>query len=170
MSMTRQDIIDEECLIVRHSGEIPEITYHHSLYYLCQDPEGPSFRLSEAELTQLQEQALERSREIVLRDLDPANRDLSIYRGVRRSIWNWQRHLRFCRRLGRQDPGFAAVVCDALVRFLEQEITDVRTGRRVSSVNCTAAQLQAFVRELDCDGGALPQGWQDLCLDDGEVE
>ena len=31
--------IEEEAFIVLHSGEIPEVAYHGSLYYLTEDPE-----------------------------------------------------------------------------------------------------------------------------------
>ena len=56
-------ILEEELLLVRHSGEIPEVALHSSLYYLQDDEEGPQLRLT-AEEQQLLEQActvLERS-------------------------------------------------------------------------------------------------------------
>ncbi len=94
--MERRKIIEEEEFMVRHSGEIPEIAYHNSLYHLSEDQEGPRLgRLTPAEMAGLQTQAMARYREIILRDLRPENRDLSIYRGVRRAIWNWQRLHKF---------------------------------------------------------------------------
>jgi hypothetical protein len=85
-------------LIIRHSGEIPEIAYYNSCYHLGSDPEGPGLVPNPDELAELQEQVIARYREIMLRDLTPANRDLSIYRGVERVIWNWQRLEKFLRR------------------------------------------------------------------------
>ena len=33
--------IAEEVYLVQHGGEIPEVAYHASLYYLTEDPDGP---------------------------------------------------------------------------------------------------------------------------------
>ena len=159
----RTMLLEEEFLIVRHSGEIPEIALYSTLYYLSEDPDGPGIILNNEELSVLQEAALQRSREIVLRDLTPENRDLSIYRGIRRSIYNWHRHQAFCRRICRNNADFQVVVREALLAFLQQEVEDVNSGNRVSSINCTAGELADFAGELGCASGALPSGWQSLC-------
>jgi hypothetical protein len=159
----RSHILEDELLIVRHSGEIPEIALHATLHYLAEDPEGPRMVLDDAEVKALQDAALLRSREIVLRDLDPANRDLSLYRGVKRSIYNWQRLQDFCGRIGRETGAFQAVVRDALLAFLRVEADDVGAGRRSSSINCTADELKGFAGELACDPDHFPENWQALC-------
>lgn len=156
-------LLEEELLIVRHSGEIPEIALYSSIYYLSEDPEGPKIILSYEELGALQDAALARSREIVLRDLNPANRDLSIYRGLKRSIYNWHRLQDFCRRISRNYQDFQEVVRPALLAFLEQEMQDVIAGDRVSSINCTSAELAVFARILKCDLDECLPGWQSLC-------
>ncbi|HEB50814.1 MAG TPA: hypothetical protein ENI89_09420 [Desulfobulbus sp.] len=156
-------ILEEELLILRHSGEIPEIAYHSSLHYLCKDAEGPGLELSDREIAQLQDAALMRSREIVLRDLDPDNRDLSLYRGVRRSICNWQRHLDFCRRIGRDDSRFLPRVRQALIGFLRREADDVCQGLRPSSINCSDEALADFIAELGIQDHELPRNWRSLC-------
>ncbi|RUM40426.1 MAG: hypothetical protein DSY80_10245, partial [Desulfocapsa sp.] len=116
---SRKEILEDEVLILRDSGEIPEIAYHATLYYLTKDENGPGLGvLNEEELALLQEAALERYQEIVLRDLDPDNRDLGIYRGIRRSIYNWQRMQDFCGRLGRNCSFFKETVAWALSDFL----------------------------------------------------
>jgi hypothetical protein len=163
----REQILEDELLIVRHSGEIPEIAYHATIHYLQEDPEGPGLTLNRAEITSLQDAALKRAREIVLRDLDPANRDRSIYRGLKRSIHNWQRLHDFLRRLDRAEPDFATVVRKALLAFLQTEVGEVASGRPGSSVNCSAAELAAFALELGCTLDELPAGWQALC-EEGE--
>ena len=159
----REQLLEEEFLILRHSGEIPEIAYHSSLHYLCEDAEGPGLVLSEEEVRALQDAALVRSREIVLRDLDPDNRDLSLYRGVRRSICNWQRHLDFCRRIGRDDSSFLPRVRQALVGFLHREAEDVCQGLRASSINCSDEALADFIAALDIGSDELPENWRALC-------
>jgi GAF domain-containing protein len=124
-------------IILRNSGEIPEIALHTTLYYLEEDEEGPGITLIEEELHQLHDAALARAREIVLRDLDPDNRDLGLYRGPARSIVNWRRLQNFCQRIGRQCHGF----------------------------NNTAEDITAFCEELRMDTDLLPDRWVCLCRD-----
>jgi len=145
----RRSIVEDELFLLRDSGELPEIAYHSSLYYLTEDQDGPGLFLSEGEKRLLQEAALERCQQIVLRDLVPDNRDLGIYRGPQRSISNWQRYCRFCQRIDqRQDDAFKERVAQALVRFIRQETADVEGGCRESSVNCTTEDLLAFAEEV----------------------
>ena len=159
----RKSILAEEIIILRHSGEIPEIALHSSLYYLEEDESGPQISLREDELHVLYDAALERAREIVLRDLDPDNRDLSIYRGIARSIANWHRLQNFCRRINRDCHGFTKTVSQALVSFLQREVEDIEASVRLSSVNCSANDLCSFVEELCLDIESLPAGWKLLC-------
>jgi hypothetical protein len=159
----RMAILEEETLILRDSGEIPEIAFHSTLHYLTVDKDGPAMLLSAEELRMLQDAALHRCREIVMRDLDPANRDLGLYRGLCRTIYNWQRMQDFCKRIGRDCSSFKETVGPGLIRFLQQELLDVQNGSRTSSVNCSAARLIDFAASLDLPVDALPAGWQDLC-------
>ncbi|WP_339136238.1 MAG: hypothetical protein WGN25_20535 [Candidatus Electrothrix sp. GW3-4] len=145
----RRSIVEDELFLLRDSGELPEIAYHSSLYYLTEDQDGPGLVLTESEQRLLQEAALERCQEIILRDLMPDNRDLGIYRGPQRSISNWQRYCRFCQRIDqRQDEAFRESVAQALVRFIRQEAADVEEGWRASSVNCTSEELFIFAEEV----------------------
>ncbi len=161
---TKEDFLAEEALIVRNSGEIPEIAFHGSLHYLCEDPEGPLLALEERDLTLLREQALARYREIILRDLTPENRDKSIYRGIRRSIYNWERLGKFCRRQKiRVGESLRAEVRAALLAFLCQEAAEVEERRRCSCLNCSEEQLRRFAGELGLAAGELPPGLRGLC-------
>jgi hypothetical protein len=145
----RRNIVEDELFFLRDSGELPEIAYHSSLYYLTEDQDGPGLFLTESEQRLLQEAVLERCQQIVLRDLMPDNRDLGIYRGPQRSIYNWQRYCTFCQRIDqRQDDAFKERVAQALVRFIRQEAADMEDGYRESSVNCTAKDLLAFAEEV----------------------
>ena len=160
----RMAILEDEVLLLRDSGEIPEIAYHAALYYLTEDKEGPGLAaLSEQELALLQDAALDRYQEIVLRDLDPDNRDLGIYRGIRRSVYNWQRMQDFCSRLGRDCMFFKKTVARALSEFLDREVADVTSKYRASSVNCSVEQLTGFAAALDCPLERLPDSWRQLC-------
>ncbi|MFA7384182.1 MAG: hypothetical protein WC001_12105 [Desulfurivibrionaceae bacterium] len=149
----RESLLAEEQLIVRHSGEIPEIAFHSSLYYLCEDPAGPQLSLTEKELTLLRQQVVARYREILLRDLSPENRDARIYRGLKRCFFNWQRLGKFCLRQAMGVEEMRREIAEALRCFLRQEADEVRAGLRRSCLNCTREELAAFAREL----GVLPE-------------
>lgn len=160
----RSLLLENEVFILRDSGELPEISYHSTLHYLTADQDGPRLVLTENEHKLLQKAAMVRCKDIVLRDLDPDNRDLSIYRGPRRSIHNWRRYRAFCQRIGwRRDDAFRENVAQALTRFIRREAADVREGRRTSSINCAVEELVAFAEQIRVTADALATGWQELC-------
>jgi len=162
-----ESLLAEERLIVRHSGEIPEIAFHGSLYYLCEDPAGPRLTLSQEDLDSLRQQVVARYREILLRDLTPENRDATIYRGLKRCIFNWERLGKFC---GRQEMTVEDVrleIAEALRSFLHQEADEVRAGLRQSCLNCTREELDAFAREIRVKPEELPEELEKLCCPQG---
>jgi hypothetical protein len=167
MESDREYILEEEWLLVRHSGEIPEVALHASLYYLAEDPEGPKLMLSQEEVDLLQQAALARYQEIILRDLNPDNRDLSLFRGIRRANHNWYRYARFCERSHYDLQAFQSQTMAALGKYLEVELGEVRAGLRAPSINCTADALLTFALALGLDPPSLPQGWQALCEQPG---
>ncbi len=166
----KENYLCDEVLILSDSGEIPEIAYHTTLYYLCEDPEGPNLTLDERDLARLQDAVLARCRWIIMRDLDPENRGEGIYRGVARSKANWQRLKNFCRRQGRDEPvePLRGEVAQALLDFLGRELAEVKEGA-TSSLNCCLADLEAFVVELGLVPALLPVGWEKLCPKPEEI-
>jgi len=168
MTHDRDYHLDEERLIVRQSGEIPEVAFHGSLYYLTDDPEGPGLIVSSDERRELAEQALQRYREIILRDLCLENRGKSIYRGVERAAINWRRCRKFCARERLASGDLQAEVAAALRLFLHGESREVRAGTRRPSLNCSAAGLRSFAGELGLAPNELPPNWSDLCVADAE--
>ncbi len=161
--MQKHEYLEDELLIVANSGEIPEVAYHGSLYFLTEDPEGPRLTLEEEEVRPLKEAVFNRYRKILLRDCNPTLRDKSVYRGLARCAVNWRRFRNFCHRENFCSDEVRQQVAGALVAFLRQEISDVRAGHRCSSVNCTASELAEFAGQLGISPAELPAGWQALC-------
>jgi hypothetical protein len=158
----KETFLEEEIIIVRNSGEIPEVALHGSLYYLTEDPEGPRLSLTEQEVVILKGKVIERYQEIIMRDLNPDCRDLSMYRGLKRCMANWRRLKIFCRREGRDLNQIREETGAALLNFLAREIEDVRSGARTTSLNCRLAELADFARQLSISLKDLPEGWQKL--------
>ncbi len=159
-----QEILEEEAFLIKHSGETPEIAFHSGLYYLFEDPDGPKLDRSRVDLSLLKEAVFERYTKILLRDLKPANRDKRIYRGVARSIANWHRMKKFCQKEGFQTDEIRQKVAKYLINFLENEVKEVKSGKRVSCINCTYDELKEFARELGVKTETLPNGLEELCM------
>jgi len=162
----RAAFLEEEMVLVRHSGEIPEVALHASLYYLSKDDQGPRLQLTSEEISHLEEAALARYQEIIRRDLEPANRDLSVFRGLLRASHNWDRLVRFCHRTGRASESFRLEAAEALRGYLRLELAEVGRGERKPSINCSAEALLNFALALGIEPTSLPAGWAGLCEKD----
>lgn len=159
----RDELLDDEWLIVRHSGEIPEITYHSSLYYLTREADGPKLFLLDAELSRLKGAAVLRYQEIVLRDLSLDNFHKTIFRGPRRTLYNWQRFNDFMVRQEIEPGDFDRVVARELLIFLEQGVECVGKTLPEHFINCREEQLLEFVAELGIDQQLLPPNIGQFC-------
>lgn len=161
----KKELIEEEIFFIENSGEIPEVDFHNALHYLCEEENGPGISLSEQEMVSLKKAVAARYKVIILRDLDPENRDKRKYRGVARSLANWQRFCAFSRResLNGLTAAIRSEVALALRFFLEQEVRDFQDNRRPSSVNCCLQEFDAFLQEMGILKEDRPQGWQKLC-------
>lgn len=157
---------DEVFIIEDAGGEMPEVAMHGSLYYLCNDPEGPGLFLEKQDHLPLKKAVFNRYQTIILRDLQPENRKKSIYRGMIRSAINWQRMKLFAEAENLAIDQVRRKVAAALVAFLEQEISAVKQRGESSCINCSRQTLGEFARELGLCSEDLAEGWQDLCCED----
>ncbi len=151
----RQVAFENEWLTVRDSGELPEIAYHSSVYYLTQDESGPRLELSETERGLLLEAAKGRYQDIILRDMHPENRGKPHYRGLRRSIENWQRVKMFHLRHQVEISSLRRAAALALRTFLAAEVHEGVFPS--SSVNCSLQELLAFALELGLTRQEIPE-------------
>ncbi|MEN8134030.1 MAG: hypothetical protein ABFS18_00655 [Thermodesulfobacteriota bacterium] len=156
----------DELLIVRHSGEIPEVALHGSIFFLTRDPDGPTIEITPDELLLLKQMVVARYHEIINRDLGANNRDKGFYRGLARCICNWQRLKRFCLKEGFATDSLRKDIASALISFLKEEIFDIATKQRISSINCTVLELTELIEELGINAVDRPEGWRDICLAD----
>jgi len=159
----KETYLTEEVFVVRHSGEIPEVTFHESLYYLTENPEGPALHLNSSDIITLKHAVVKRYREIILRDLNPENRDKDIYRGLARCLANWQRLHKFCTMEKLDFTEIKAQAANALKSFIIKEVTDVQSGIRSSCINCSQAEIEELSGSLGLSVDDLPKGWQKLC-------
>lgn len=161
-SGTRQELLDDEVLIIEDGGEMPEVTYHGSLYYLTKDPDGPGLTLSFEDLLRLKMAVVERYRRIIIRDILVENREKGIYRGLARCAANWDRVVRFCQKEKFDLGTMADEVRAGLKRFFKTEVHDVITLGKQTSVNCSPDTLTDLFNNVGLDSTELPKEWKTL--------
>lgn len=151
MDRNLTEILEDEWYLVRYSGETPEIALHAAIYFLTRAKGGPRTSLNTEQLEMFRQAAVDRFSEIVLRDLQHANCSTGIYRGIRRSIINFQRFSAFCQRQ-QVDPGqVRRQAAEALQVFLATELDEIHRAKRPSIINCSYPELQNFAAELGVD-------------------
>ncbi len=160
----RDEILADEWLIVRHSGEIPEITFHSSLYYLTKDNEGPKLSLTETELQYLKEGAVQQYQEIILRDMTIENFHKNVYRGLRRVLYNWQRYKSFLERQEIVPDSFQSVAGRALVLFLEQGVAEAGESLPEQFINCSIKELNELTEKMEIATERIPSTIWQYCM------
>lgn len=158
-----KELLENEWYHVRHSGEIPEVALHSSIHYLTEDIEGPGLELGKDELNLLNDAALQRYQEIIIRDISPENRDTSMYRGVLRAICNWRRFKRFCVRHQLNHAPIKEEVRERFITFLQKEVTEVSSRFRSGSINCTFEELHSFAVEMDVELSDWSEELEKIC-------
>lgn len=98
-----------------------------------------------------------------MRDLTIANRDLSLFRGLRRAEENWRRYAQFCRKVGFDYSLFRQEAGLALIDYLQVELDEVAVKKRKPSINCAKKIVCALAKGLALRPEAFPQGWETLC-------
>jgi hypothetical protein len=164
MARLHKQQLENEWYHVRHSGEIPEIALHSSIYYLTEDSDGPGLVLTREDHSLLLDAAMARYLEIIIRDILPENRDTPMYRGVLRTICNWRRLKRFCGRHQLNQAAYTKEISDKFISFLENEVKEVTNGHRSSCINCNFEELSSFAVELGVSLADLQDDLEKLCI------
>lgn len=164
--MTEDDLseaLENEWYIVRYSGETPEIAYNSAIYQLSRAQDGPRINLTDKQVELLKNAAVDRFTEIILRDLQHGNSTKPIYRGICRSIVNYQRFCTFCSRQQLEVSRVRCRAAETLLVFLETEIRQQQDCKRSTIINCTYTELQTFARQLGVELGNMSTALAELC-------
>ncbi len=161
-ALEKSELIEEEVFSILKAGEIPEVALHESLYHLTQAQDGPGMELEPEDMERLTDAVISCYRRIILRDLNPENRDRRSYRGLARCVVNVRRLLSFAARGGKEITGLDQEIAHALIGFLTRELDDVTNGRRKSSINCPYDELLWLVGALGISPDVFPHGIESL--------
>lgn len=159
------EYIEEEVFFIERSGEMPEVAYHSSLFFLTRDEDGPGVSLSKEQLLPMKKAVISQYADIMRRDLNPENRDKRIYRGLERCVANWERLNTFCGRAGVSAGHLKKEMAQRLHVFIDNEMAECSSGKRQSSINCNSGRLEKFAGELGLKAADFPPGWKKLCAD-----
>jgi uncharacterized protein YicC (UPF0701 family) len=97
----KDEVLREAEIIKYEGGEIPEVFFWNSYFYLTEPPpKGLGLTLNEEELLVLKRAVIERYLEIIKRDLTPENIEKPFYRGIKRAIVNLGRLKKFAEKEG----------------------------------------------------------------------
>lgn len=151
-------LIEDERLIILHSGELPEVAYHGSIHYLTEYPNGPLLKKEDIDLTPLKEAVIMRYQTIIFRDLDHKNREKRIYRGLARAIVNYARLNKFAKLEGMAIRHIHNEIKKRTHDFLQQEIDEVMKGNRTTCINCSLDELQQFLQDMQIGDKKLLHG------------
>ncbi|AEH22793.1 hypothetical protein TOPB45_0691 [Thermodesulfobacterium geofontis OPF15] len=100
----KDEVLREAEIIKYEGGEIPEVFFWNSYFYLTEPPpKGLGLILNEEELLVLKRAVIERYLEIIKRDLTPENIEKPFYRGIKRAIVNLGRLKNFAEKEGLED-------------------------------------------------------------------
>jgi len=137
-------------LIIDHSGELPEVAYHNSLYYLSEDIDGPGIELGENDLLALRMAVIRQYIRIIERDITTSNRDRRIYRGLERAWINWRRCQAFAEKYHIDLSEARDRILEKLRNFLMDEVDRIKSGKEYS-LDINAGQLACFLKDLGCN-------------------
>jgi hypothetical protein len=160
----KMDLIEEEAFMISKAGELPEVAYHASIHYLTEDIEGPGIHLEPHDLTPLKKSVVNCYKRIILRDLDPDNRNKRIYRGLKRAAINWSRLSEFAIKEKIDLNKIKSELSKAFMIFLKRESDDVLSGGRKPSINCSFETLSGFASQLGFYKNQLPSHIRKICL------
>lgn len=161
-TMDKAELLEEETFLVETSGEIPEVAFHAAVHHLTEDPEGPGLRLYPADVETLKLAVIAGYRRILMRDLDPENRDKGHFRGLERAAANWDRLARFAERESLDVSTVRREAAEALVVFLHRASEDFAAGRE-PGLRCELDRLSELIAALGVEAERLPANWPHLC-------
>lgn len=145
----RKEVLDEAELILYEGGEIPEVRFWNSFFYLTSPPpEGLGLKLTEEELKTLKTAVLNRYILIIERDLTYEFIDKHFYRGIGRAVTNLKRLKNFLKNSGLEGEfkkrTFKTKITN-MFKTLENKLK--KNGKELSLVG-TREEIEEFKKEL----------------------
>lgn len=145
----RKEILDEAELILYEGGEIPEVRFWNSFFYLTSPPpEGLGLKLSEEELKILKTAVLNRYILIIERDLTYEFIDKHFYRGLGRALINLKRLKNFLKSSGLEREFRKRTFKLKLTNMFKNLENKLKQNGKELSLVGTKEEIEEFKKEL----------------------
>jgi hypothetical protein len=152
--MIRPEIIEEADAILLTGGEMPEVVMFESLAQL----EAQGIHPTSIETRRLREAVFQRYQDMILRDLDPANRGTAVFRSPQRARINFARMSGFALKHDFELTDFLSLAAGMFQKYLEQESVDIAQGRSFNTLGMDRSETELLISELRID----PMAWADI--------
>jgi len=144
----RKEIQDEIEFILYEGGEIPEVCFWNSYFYLTEPPpEGIGLKLSDEELKALQKAVIDRYLLIIQRDLTYEYMDKPFYRGLSRAITNIKRLRNFLENTGLY-PEYEGLLRRKIKRWFKKFKDDLKANGKDIKKLFPKEELKKFREEV----------------------
>ena len=151
----REEVVQEK-EIIAHAGELPEVAFYSSFYFLTEDPEGPHLLLTPPEISFLKKGVIEGYKRIVLRDLNPKMKARDEFRSIERAIINFKRLKRYAYKEKFDISEIIPQIAKALAVYMKVELEDVYLEEHsLRTVNCKKEDWGWFLKELHLENSFL---------------
>ena len=151
----REEIVQEK-EIIAHAGELPEVAFYSSFYFLTEDPEGPHLLLTPSEISFLKKGVIEGYKRIILRDLNPKMKGKSEFRSIERAIVNFRRLKRYVCKEQFDISDIIPQLAQALIIYMKAELEDLYLEEHsLRTVNCRREDWDWFLKELHLENFSL---------------
>lgn len=145
----KKEILDEAELILYEGGEIPEVRFWNSIFYLTSPPPGGlGLELSEEELKVLKKAVLNRYILVIERDLTYEFIDKHFYRGLGRALINLRRLKNFLRNSGLEKEFKKRTFKIRLTNMFKDLENKLKQNGKDLSLIGTKEEIEEFKREL----------------------
>jgi len=146
-----KNFVQEEAEWIEESGETPEVAFYEAVFYLTEKEDGPKLTLSPSDIKLLEDAVIYRYKIIILRDLDYTNRGSTIFRGMKRTVINYERLKKYQIRKNKMVSGQKEETGRALAEYMDRECQAISEGRLYTTINCSQEKLEEFAKGLGLD-------------------
>ncbi len=145
----KKEVLQEVEIILYEGGEIPEVRFWNSYFYLTSPPpEGLGLSLTEKDIELLKKAVIDRYLLIIERDLTPDFIDKPFYRGVSRVIVNIQRLNSFLENTGLKEKHGDIIKRKIKIMFKKFKEGLKKQGKNLNQM-ITKEELKEFKKVLE---------------------
>ncbi len=145
----KKEVLQEVEFILYEGGEIPEVRFWNSYFYLTSSPpDGLGLYLTEEDLNSLKKAVIDRYLLIIERDLTSDFIDKPFYRGISRAIVNVKRLNKFLENTGLKEK-YANIIKRKIKKMFKKFQEELKKQGRDINELASKEELKEFKKTLE---------------------